>query len=302
MATKEVPLHLRQIDLAGVWRWAKRLPVLPLIMLAPLLVFGILGPLLYLHNPHIADLTIALQPPAWLPGGDWSYPLGTDEMGRDLFSRLVEGARVSLLVGIFGVLLSNFIGTVIGLVAGYFGRAADQVLMRLVDIWMGIPGVFFTLMFVMVVREAGIRGLLPVIIAIGLTMWPMCARMVRAEVLAVKQLDYVAMAKVMGASNSRILVKHLFPNVMNTVVVLTSVGLGGAIMMESGLSFLGVGVVAPNTSWGMLIARSTGYMSSAWWIPVFAGVVLIMTILGANLLGDWLRDALDPRTRQSAIT
>jgi peptide/nickel transport system permease protein len=302
MATKGVPLYLRRIDFAGVWRWAKRLPVLPLIMLAPLLVFGILGPLLYLHNPHIADLTIALQPPAWLPGGDWSYPLGTDQMGRDLFSRLVEGARVSLLVGIFGVLLANFIGTVIGLVAGYFGRAADQVLMRLVDIWMGIPGVFFTLMFVMVMREAGIRGLLPVIIAIGLTMWPMCARMVRAEVLAVKQLDYVTMAKVTGASNSRILIKHLFPNVMNTVVVLTSVGLGGAIMMESGLSFLGMGVVPPNTSWGMLIAKSVAYMSSAWWIPVFAGVVLTMTILGANLLGDWLRDALDPRTRQSAIT
>ena len=121
MATKEVPLHLRQIDLAGVWRWAKRLPVLPLIMLAPLLVFGILGPLLYLHNPHIADLTITLQPPAWLPGGDWSYPLGTDHMGRDLFSRLVEGARVSLLVGIFGVLLSNFIGTVIGLLIHWGG-------------------------------------------------------------------------------------------------------------------------------------------------------------------------------------
>lgn len=302
MAAKEVALRPRQIDFAGVWLWVKRLPVLPLIMLAPLLVFGILGSLLYLHNPHIPDLTIALQPPAWLPGGSWSYPLGTDQMGRDLFSRLVEGARVSLLVGTFGVLLSNFIGTVIGLVAGYFGGGADQVLMRLVDIWMGIPGVFFTLMFVAVMRQAGIQGLLPVIIAIGLTMWPMCTRMVRAEVLAVKQLDYVAMAKVMGASNSRILVKHLFPNVMNTVVVLTSVGLGGAIMMESGLSFLGVGVLPPNTSWGMLIAQSTAYMSSAWWIPVFAGVLLIMSILGANLLGDWLRDTLDPRTRQSAIT
>ena len=302
MANKELPLHLRRRDFASVWRWGKRLPVLPLILLAPLLVFGILGPLLYLHDPHIPNFAIALQPPAWLSGGDWSYPLGTDQMGRDLLSRLIEGGRVSLWVGIFGVLISNFIGTVIGLVAGYFGGRTDQGIMRLVDVWMGVPGIFFTLMFVAVMRAAGIRGLLPVIIAIGITMWPMCARMVRAEVLAVKQLDYVAMARVMGSSNSRILVKHLFPNVMNTVVVLTSAGLGGAIMIESGLSFLGVGVVPPDTSWGMLIAQSTAYMSSAWWIPTFAGVVLIMTILGAHLLGDWLRDALDPRTRQSVIT
>lgn len=274
----------------------------PLILLAPLLIFGILGELIYPHDPHAVDFAIALQPPAWMPGGDWSYFLGTDQMGRDLLTRLIEGTRASLLVGIFGVLISNFIGMVIGLVAGYFGGKTDQAVMRLVDVWMAIPGIFFTLMFVAVMRAAGIQGLLPVIIAIGLTMWPMVTRMVRAEVLTLKQLDYVAMARVTGSSNFRILVKHLFPNVMNTIVVMTSVGLGGAIMMESGLSFLGVGVVAPNTSWGMLIARSTGYMSSAWWIPVFAGVVLIMTILGANLLGDWLRDALDPRTRQSAIT
>jgi peptide/nickel transport system permease protein len=214
---------------------------------------------------------------------------------------LIEGARASLLVGIFGVLISNFIGMVIGLVAGYFGGRTDQAIMRLVDVWMAIPGIFFTLMFVAVMRAAGIQGLLPIIIAIGLTMWPMCTRMVRAEVLSLKQLDYVAMAKVIGSSNFRILVKHLFPNVMNTIVVMTSVGLGGAIMMESGLSFLGVGVMPPDTAWGTLIANSVTYMSSAWWIPTFAGLALTMTILGANLLGDWLRDVLDPRTRQSVI-
>jgi peptide/nickel transport system permease protein len=275
--------------------------VFPIILLAPLLIFGILGSLIYPHDPHAVDFSIALQPPAWLPGGDWSYFLGTDQMGRDLLTRLIEGARASLLVGIFGVLISNFIGMIIGLVAGYFGGKTDQVVMRLVDTWMAIPGIFFTLMFVAVMRAAGIQGLLPVIIAIGLTMWPMVTRMVRAEVLSLKQLDYVAMAKVTGSSNFRILVKHLFPNVMNTIVVMTSVGLGGAIMMESGLSFLGVGVLPPQTAWGTLIANSTTYMSSAWWIPTFAGLALTMTILGANLLGDWLRDVLDPRTRQSVI-
>lgn len=294
-------LNRRRIDLANIYRWLKKLPVLPLILLAPLLVFGILGSLIYPHDPHTVDFSIALQPPAWLPGGSWSYFLGTDQMGRDLLTRLIEGARASLLVGIFGVLISNFIGMVIGLVAGYFGGKTDQVTMRLVDVWMAIPGIFFTLMFVAVMRAAGIQGLMPIIIAVGLTMWPMCTRMVRAEVLSLKQREYVALAKVTGASNFRILVKHLSPNVMNTIVVMTSVGLGGAIMMESGLSFLGVGVMPPQTAWGTLISASLTYMYSAWWIPTFAGVALVITILGANLLGDWLRDVLDPRTRQSVI-
>ena len=275
--------------------------MLPLILLTPLLVFGILGPLIYPHDPHATNLAIALQPPAWLSGGDWSYFLGTDQLGRDLLTRLIEGARSSLLVGLFGVLISNFIGMIIGIVAGYFGGKTDQVTMRLVDTWMAIPGIFFTLMFVAVMRQAGIRGLTPVIIAIGLTMWPMATRMVRAEVLSLKQRDYVALARVTGASNFRIMTKHIFPNVMNTIVVLTSVGLGGAIMMESGLSFLGVGVQPPQTAWGTLIAGSSTYMGSAWWIPTFAGLAITMTILGANLFGDWLRDALDPRTRQSII-
>ena len=296
-----VASKLRQKDLARAWRWISKLPVLPLILLAPLLVFGIFGPLIYPHDPHAVNFPIALQPPAWQAGGDWSYVLGTDQMGRDLLTRLIEGAKASLLVGLFGVLLSNFIGMVIGLIAGYFGGKADQVTMRLVDTWMAVPGIFFTLLFVAVMRQAGIRGLTPIIIAIALTMWPMATRMVRAEVLSLKQRDYVALAKVTGSSNFRILRKHIFPNVLNTMVVLTSVGLGGAIMMESGLSFLGVGVQPPETAWGTLIAGSITYMYSAWWIPTFAGLAITMTILGANLFGDWLRDALDPRTRQSII-
>jgi peptide/nickel transport system permease protein len=273
--------------------------VLPLVLLAPLLVFGIFGPFIYPHEPHLLDLSRALQPPGWLPGGDWSYCLGTDQLGRDLLSRLIEGARASLLVGIFGALLSTFIGMIIGMAAGYFGGKTDQVIMRVVDTWMAIPGVFFTLMFVAVMRHAGVQGLGPIILAISLTMWPMPARMVRAEVLTLKQLDYVALAKVTGSSNSRIMAKHLFPNVLNTVVVMTSLGLGGAIMMESGMSFLGVGVLPPQTAWGTLISGSIAYMSSAWWMPTFAGIAITITVLGANLFGDWLRDALDPRTRQS---
>jgi peptide/nickel transport system permease protein len=275
------------------------LPVLPLILLAPLLICGTFGPLIYPHDPHAMDLSIALQPPAWQSGGDWSYVLGTDQMGRDLLTRLIEGARASLLVSLFGVLLSNFIGMVIGMAAGYFGGSADQVIMRLVDTWMAVPGIFFTLMFVAVMRQAGIRGLTPIIIAIAFTMWPMATRMVRAEILSLKQRDFVALARVAGASDFRIMRKHILPNVMNTLVVLTSVGLGGAIMMESGLSFLGVGVQPPDTAWGSLISKSVTYMGTAWWIPAFAGLAITMTILGANLFGDWLRDVLDPKIRQT---
>jgi peptide/nickel transport system permease protein len=220
-------------------------------------------------------------------------------MGRDLLTRLIEGARASLLVGLFGVLLSNFIGMVIGMAAGYFGGRTDQVVMRLVDTWMAIPGIFFTLMFVAAMRQAGIQGLAPIITAIAFTMWPMATRMVRAEILSLKQLDYVALAKVTGSSNFRIMRKHILPNIMNTMVVLTSIGLGGAIMMESGMSFLGVGVLPPQTAWGSLISKSSTYMGSAWWIPAFAGLAITVTILGANLFGDWLRDVLDPKTRQS---
>jgi peptide/nickel transport system permease protein len=294
-----MPSNLRRVNSGGAFRWVRRLPVLPLILLSPLLVFGTLGPLIYPHDPHAINLSIALQPPAWMPGGDWSYLLGTDQMGRDLLTRLIEGARASLLVGLFGVLLSNFIGMVIGMAAGYFGGKTDQVTMRLVDTWMAIPGIFFTLMFVVVMRQAGIHGLTPIIIAIAFTMWPMATRMVRAEILSLKQRDFVALARVTGASNFRIMRKHILPNVLNTMVVLTSIGLGGAIMMESGMSFLGVGVLPPDTAWGTLISKSSTYMGSAWWIPTFAGLAITVTILGANLFGDWLRDVLDPRTRQS---
>jgi peptide/nickel transport system permease protein len=288
-----------RVNLAGAYRWLKKSPVLPLVLLAPLVVWGTLGPLIYPQDPHAINLSIALQPPAWSPGGDSSHLLGTDEMGRDLLTRLIEGARASLLVGLFGVLLSNFIGMLIGMVAGYFGGRTDQIVMRLVDIWMAIPGIFFTLMFVAAMRQAGIGGLTPIIIAIGLTMWPLCTRMIRAEILSIKQRDFVALARVAGSSDFRIMARHIFPNVMNTLVVLTSIGLGGAIMNESGLSFLGVGVQPPDTAWGTLISKSTTYMGTAWWIPTFAGLAITVTILGANLLGDWLRDVLDPKIRQT---
>jgi len=221
-------------------------------------------------------------------------------MGRDLLSRLIEGARASLLVGIFGVLFSGLIGLTLGLMAGFFGGAVDNIIMRIVDIWMAIPQIFFMLLLVAALRQAGITGLAPIIISIAISMWVPYARMIRGETLSVKQRDFVALAKVSGCSSSRIMIKHLFPNVMNTFVVMATTQLGGAIMAEAGMSFLGVGVQPPNTAWGTLISESNRFITSGvWWIPTFAGIAITLTILGANLFGDWLRDALDPRTRQS---
>ena len=256
--------------------------------------------MLYLHDPHSPNLAIALQPPAWVTGGNWAYPFGTDQLGRDLLSRLIEGARASLLVAIFGVLISGFIGVVLGLIAGFVGGATDNVIMRIVDVWMAIPQIFFMLLLVAALRRAGVFGLSPIIISIAVSMWVPYTRMVRGETLSLKQRDFVSLAKVTGCSTFRIIVKHLFPNVMNTIVVMATTQLGGAIMAEAGMSFLGVGVQPPNTAWGLIISDSNKYINSGvWWIPTFAGVLITLTILGSNLFGDWLRDALDPRTRQS---
>jgi peptide/nickel transport system permease protein len=285
--------------MANAYHWLKRVPVFPLLLLMPLIIFGIFGPLLYPHDPSTPNLTMTLRPPGWLPGGDWSYFLGTDQLGRDLFSRIIEGARASLLVGIFGVFFSGIIGVSLGLISGYFGGKTDNVIMRIVDTWMAIPGVFFMLMLVAVLRVAGVQGLLPIIFSISVSMWVPYARMVRGETLSLKQREFVALAKVTGCKNSRIIRKHIFPGVINTIVVMATTQLGGAIMAEAGLSFLGVGVQPPNTAWGLLISESGTYMSSAWWIPTFAGLAITMTVLGSNLFGDWLRDALDPRTRQT---
>ena len=279
--------------------WIKKFPVIPIIFIAPMIIFGIFGPLLYPHDPHVIELTKALQPPAWMSGGEWSHLFGTDQLGRDLFSRMIEGARASLLVALFGVVFSGIIGVGIGLLSGYFGGWVDDVLMRIVDTWMAIPPMFFMLMLVAVMRQVDIQGLFPIIVSISFTMWVPYSRMIRGETLSLKQRDFIALAKVTGCKNRRILTKHMLPNVMNTIVVMATQQFGGAIMAESGMSFLGVGVQPPNTAWGLLIAESTTYISSAWWIPTIAGLAITLTILGFNLFGDWLRDALDPKTRQS---
>jgi peptide/nickel transport system permease protein len=279
-------------------RGARHLPWLPILFLCPLFIWGIFGPWLYPHDPTQIDLSRALQPPGFA-GGDWSYFLGTDQMGRDLLSQLMLGARASLLVALFGVVFSGIVGIGLGSLAGYFGGKADSFIMRIVDAWMAIPNTFLVLMLVAVMRQLHITGLLPIIIAIAVTMWVPYAVVARGETLKTRQADYVRLARVTGCKNKRIMVRHVWPNVTNSLIVITTAQLGAAIMAEAGMSFLGVGVQPPSTAWGLLIAQSISYMSSAWWVPTFAGICITITVLGANLLGDWLRDTLDPTLRRT---
>jgi len=272
----------------------RRIPWAAIVLLFPLVFFGLFGPYVAPHDTMIIDTANSLRPPAIMEGGSWTYLIGTDRLGRDMLSMLMVGARTSLIVCVVGVLFAGIIGITLGLIAGYFGKWADNIIMRVVDMQMSIPGVLFMLLLAAVLGP----GLSTIIISMGLLMWCGYTRVMRGEVLSVKEREYVAMAKVTGVGRAWILVRHILPNVAGTLIVMGSLQAGGAIMMESGLSFLGLGIQPPYTTWGSIISDNKSFLTTAWWVPVFAGILLIITIYGFNLLGDWLRDFLDPRMRR----
>jgi peptide/nickel transport system permease protein len=277
-------------------KWLRRVPWLPIIFLHPLVIWGIFGLWLYPHDPTAMDLSKTFVPPAFA-GGTWSYFLGTDRLGHDLLSQLILGARASLLVSISAVVFSGIVGIGIGSLAGFFGGKLDAFIMRIVDGWMAIPNMFLVLMFVAVMRQLKMTSLVPIVIALTITLWIPYAVVARGETLKTRQADFVRLARVTGCRNSRIMLRHVWPNVTNSLIVITTAQLGQAIMAEAGMSFLGVGVQPPNTAWGLIISNSVRDMARAWWVPTFAGLCITATVLGANLLGDWLRDTLDPTLR-----
>jgi len=276
------------------WRTLRRLPWLPILLLTPVVVCGLFGPWLYPHDPTAINFLAPRRPPAWLPGGDWSYVLGTDQFGRDLLSRLIEGARVALIVAILGVLGAAVIGIPAGMTAGYFGGFIDNLVMRLVDVKMSIPPILLTIL----ISAAVGGGLWTVIVSIVAVFWADYARVVRGEALVLREQPYVALAQVANCSNLRILARHIFPNLLATCVVLITLQLGRALIIEASITFIGLGIQPPESAWGLLIAEGRAYLATAWWIPTFAGVAITLTVLGANLFGDWLRDVLDPRLRR----
>ena len=256
-----------------------------LIFISLVIIAAAAAPLISPYDPSSQDLTNRLAAPSS------AHILGTDDLGRDVFSRMVYGARVSMSVGFAAVLLTMLIGVILGMVSGYFGGWVDSVLMRFTDIMLCFP-TFFLILLVIAFFEPNIYN---VMIVIGITSWTGLARIVRAEVLSVREREFVLASKMLAVSNFRLFFAHIFPNVISPVIVYAAIGIGAAILTESGLSFLGLGVQPPMSSWGQILMQGKDYIYVAWWLSLFPGLVILFTVLSFNLLGEALRDILDPK-------
>ncbi len=252
---------------------------------------AVFGPSFAPHAPGQQDLLARLVPPSWSANGSPEHLLGTDHLGRDLLSRLIVGARISLLVALISVAFSGTIGVLIGLAAGYFGGRLDALLMRIADMQLAIP---FILLAIIIIGIFG-PSLRNIILVLVLTNWVIYARVVRGEVISLKSSQFVEAARAVGQFDLRIILKHILPNAFNTVLVVATLDIGRMIFFESALSFLGLGVPPPTVSWGAMLADGKIYMASAWWLATFPGLVITFAILSVNQLGDWLRDVLDPK-------
>ena len=271
-----------------------RLPWTAFVIITVMMVVAVFAPLIAPHSPTEQSLPDKLKPPAWQEGGSATHLLGTDLLGRDLFSRLVYGARVSLTVAAFALLSGGLIGLAVGIIAGYLGGRVDSILMRVVDATLTFPTILIALLLA-VSLGAGLRT---IVIAITVIIWARFARVVRGEVLGVRARDFVSLARVHGCSSLRIMLVHIVPNVMNTFMVLLTLHIGFVIIVEASLSFLGAGIPPPTPSWGQMVADGRSHIASAWWLAVMPGAAIMLVVLAFNLFGDWLRDWLDPRLRQ----
>ena len=278
-----------------VWSFLRRYPVIPVaVLLIVLVIPALFAELIAPHDPIDGNLRARLLPPAWTDGGDWSYPLGSDRQGRDILSRMIFGARTAALVSLAALAVGGTIGSLLGLVAGYFGSWWDHVIMRLVDINLSLPLILLALVLVVLFEP----GTATTVAVVALLLWSRYARQVRAEVLTLKEMDFVARARVAGASNFRIVFRHILPNVFNTIIVLATLQVGNVILLEASLSFLGAGIPPPDPAWGVMVAEGRDFIVTSWWLSVIPGLAIMFTVLSMNLLGDWLRDYLDPKLRQ----
>ena len=252
------------------------------------LVIAVIGPAVTPKDPYDTDVLNGLRSP-----GE-GYLFGTDNLGRDILSRIIYGSRISVLVAGIAIFISGVIGTTLGITAGYFGGWVDSLLMRLVDISLSIP---IILMALVLVTALG-ASYETIVIVLVIFLWAQYARQSRGETLTVRVQDFVARAKVAGASDARIMLKHVFPNVFNSLVVLATLQVGFVIILEASLSFLGAGIPRPNPAWGLMVSDGRELIISSWWVSLFPGLVILMVVMATNLLGDWLRDELDPKQKQ----
>jgi peptide/nickel transport system permease protein len=271
------------------------LPVIPLGILAFIALVAVFANQLAPHNPEIGSLTARFKPPFWVAGGSTEYLLGTDQLGRDVLSRLIFGARVSMVVGFTAVIFAGVVGTALGIISGYLGGWVDQVIMRLTDTWLALPALTFAIFLAAIVGPS----MWNIVIILGLVYWTRYARVIRGEVLSLKEREFVRLAIVAGCSKLTIMRRHILPNVINSAVVLGTLMLGVVIITEATLSFLGVGVPPPEPAWGLMLSDGKqGLMVGYWWLTVFPGGCIMLMVLSANLLGDWFRVKFDPQLRQ----
>ncbi len=276
----------------GIWR----LPKFPMLLVLLVLVIpSIFADVIAPYDPQEAPGGIRgrLQPPVFA-GGTADHLLGTDKVGRDVLSRIIHGSRISVVVSIVGIAIAGAVGITLGIIAGYYGGKVDAAIMRLVDVSLSIPPVLLALSLAAAL-EPSFRTM---IIVVGALLWSIYCRQVRGDTLQVMQQDYIDRARVAGASGLRIMLKHILPNITNTLIVLATLQVGFVILLEAGLSFLGVGIGRPTPAWGLMVADGREVLIVAWWVALWPGLAIMLTVFGFNLLGDWLRDRLDPKLRQ----
>jgi peptide/nickel transport system permease protein len=279
----------------SIVRLGRDVPLVPIVILAVIAFVAVFANVLAPHNPEIGILSQRFHPPFWQKGGSTEYLLGTDQLGRDVLSRLIFGARISMVVGFTAVIFAGFVGTVLGIVSGYMGGWVDQVVMRLTDTWLALPALTFAIFLAAIVGPS----MWNIVIILGLVYWTRYARVIRGEVLSLKEREFVRLAIVAGCTRWTIMRRHILPNVVNTAIVLGTLMLGVVIVAEASLSFLGIGVPPPEPAWGLMLADGKeGLMVGYWWLTVFPGVCIMLMVLSANILGDWLRVRLDPQLRQ----
>jgi len=278
------------------WRllWRSKTGTVGLIIVLFACFIAIFAPVLAPYEPQEINPSNMLKPPFWMENGSTENILGTDNLGRDILSRIIYGSQISILVGVLSVVVAGFIGVTLGLISGYFGGIIDNVIMRLVDSFLAIPTILFALV-ILTIFDAGIFTL---IMVLGVTNWVNYARLVRGEVLTIKERDYVKAAHSIGVSNFKIITRHLLPNIISSFIVISTLSVATTIILEASLSFLGLGVQPPTVSWGSILSDGRDYLSTSWWLATFPGIAITITVLGIIFLGDWLRDILDPKTQK----
>ena len=300
LAAPSYPPVVKQF--VAAWNFVRAWPVIPGAVIALLVFMGIFGPQIAPHDPVIADARMRHVPPAGLETclgarcktGSWEHPLGTDHVGRDVLSRIIVGSRISLMVAAISLVVGLVVGTSIGMISGYIGGIFDEIVTRIVDIWLALPFLMIALLAVLIFGQS----LVIVFFLLAVLSWVGFVRVVRAQALQLKEMDYVALARVAGASPLRMIWRHILPGVINSAIVIATLNVGNLILAEATLSFLGAGIPPPTPAWGVLISEGREYVSTAWWQTVFPGVGIFLVVMSLNFLGDWTRDRFDPRLRQ----